>query len=101
MDRYVQKYRASGVIMFDALLMGGVESVAHLLVMLNFSSNFLIYCSVSAQFKARDLNQSIKSNQSMNWQRTYADKKNKIRQCAGYSRNQNQNMTVGLFQEYI
>jgi len=29
-----------------------LESVAHLLVMLNFSSNFLIYCSVSTQFKA-------------------------------------------------
>ena len=28
-----------------------LESVAHLLVMLNFSSNFLIYCSVSNQFK--------------------------------------------------
>ena len=28
-----------------------MESVAHLLVMLNFSSNFLIYCSVSNQFK--------------------------------------------------
>ena len=28
-----------------------LESVAHLLVMLNFSSNFLIYCSVSKQFK--------------------------------------------------
>ena len=28
-----------------------LESVAHLLVMLNFSSNFLIYCSVSTQFK--------------------------------------------------
>ena len=27
------------------------ESVAHLMVMLNFSSNFLIYCSVSKQFK--------------------------------------------------
>eukprot|EP00090_Calanus_glacialis_P038798 TRINITY_DN67629_c0_g1_i1.p1 TRINITY_DN67629_c0_g1~~TRINITY_DN67629_c0_g1_i1.p1 ORF type:complete len:261 (-),score=67.39 TRINITY_DN67629_c0_g1_i1:107-889(-) len=29
-----------------------LESVAHVLVMLNFSSNFLIYCSVSNQFKA-------------------------------------------------
>ena len=29
-----------------------LESVAHLLVMLNFSSNFLIYCSVSNQFKS-------------------------------------------------
>ena len=29
-----------------------LESVAHLLVMFNFSSNFLIYCSVSHQFKA-------------------------------------------------
>ena len=29
-----------------------LESVAHLLVMLNFSTNFLIYCSVSKQFKA-------------------------------------------------
>ena len=29
-----------------------LESVAHLLVMFNFSSNFLIYCSVSNQFKA-------------------------------------------------
>ena len=29
-----------------------MESVAHLLVMFNFSSNFLIYCSVSNQFKA-------------------------------------------------
>ena len=29
-----------------------LESVAHLLVMLNFSSNFLIYCSVSKQFKS-------------------------------------------------
>ena len=28
-----------------------LESVAHLLVMLNSSSNFLIYCSVSKQFK--------------------------------------------------
>ena len=28
-----------------------LESVAHLLVMLNFSTNFLIYCSVSAPFK--------------------------------------------------
>ncbi|XP_023322269.1 FMRFamide receptor [Eurytemora carolleeae] len=28
-----------------------LESVAHLLVMLNFSSNFLVYCSVSSQFK--------------------------------------------------
>ena len=28
-----------------------LESVAHVLVMLNFSSNFLIYCSVSNQFK--------------------------------------------------
>ena len=28
-----------------------MESVAHLLVMLNFSSNFLVYCSVSNQFK--------------------------------------------------
>ena len=28
-----------------------LESVAHLMVMLNFSSNFLIYCSVSKQFK--------------------------------------------------
>ena len=28
-----------------------MESVAHLMVMLNFSSNFLIYCSVSKQFK--------------------------------------------------
>ena len=28
-----------------------MESVAHLLVMLNSSSNFLIYCSVSNQFK--------------------------------------------------
>ena len=29
-----------------------LESVAHLLVMFNFSSNFLIYCSVSNQFKS-------------------------------------------------
>ena len=29
-----------------------LESVAHLLVMVNFSSNFLVYCSVSQQFKA-------------------------------------------------
>ena len=29
-----------------------LESVAHLLVMLNFSTNFLVYCSVSNQFKA-------------------------------------------------
>ena len=29
-----------------------LESVAHLLVMLNFSTNFLIYCSVSAPFKS-------------------------------------------------
>ena len=29
-----------------------LESVAHLLVMLNVSSNFLIYCSVSSPFKA-------------------------------------------------
>merc|ERR1719219_2580793 len=29
-----------------------LESVAHLLVIFNFSSNFLIYCSVSTQFKA-------------------------------------------------
>jgi len=29
-----------------------LESVGHLLVMINFSSNFLIYCSVSNQFKA-------------------------------------------------
>jgi hypothetical protein len=29
-----------------------LESVAHVLVMINFSSNFLIYCSVSNQFKA-------------------------------------------------
>ena len=29
-----------------------LESVAHLLVMFNFSSNFLVYCSVSNQFKA-------------------------------------------------
>ena len=29
-----------------------LESVAHVLVMLNFSSTFLIYCSVSNQFKA-------------------------------------------------
>ena len=28
-----------------------LESVAHLLVMLNFSTNFIIYCSVSAPFK--------------------------------------------------
>ena len=28
-----------------------LESVAHLLVMLNFSTNFLVYCSVSKQFK--------------------------------------------------
>ena len=28
-----------------------LESVAHLLVMLNVSSNFLIYCSVSSPFK--------------------------------------------------
>ena len=28
-----------------------LESVAHLLVMVNFSTNFLIYCSVSKQFK--------------------------------------------------
>ena len=28
-----------------------LESVAHLLVMFNFSSNFLVYCSVSHQFK--------------------------------------------------
>ena len=28
-----------------------LESVAHLLVMLNFSTNFLIYCSVSSPFK--------------------------------------------------
>ena len=28
-----------------------LESVAHLLVMLNFSTNFLIYCSVSAPIK--------------------------------------------------
>ena len=28
-----------------------MESVAHLMVMLNFSSNFLVYCSVSNQFK--------------------------------------------------
>ena len=28
-----------------------MESVAHLMVMLNFSSNFLIYCWVSKQFK--------------------------------------------------
>ena len=28
-----------------------LESVVHLLVMLNFSTNFLIYCSVSAPFK--------------------------------------------------
>ena len=28
-----------------------LESVAHLLVMINSSSNFLIYCSVSTQFK--------------------------------------------------
>ena len=29
-----------------------LESVSHLLVMLNFSSNFLIYCSASNQFKS-------------------------------------------------
>lgn len=29
-----------------------LESVAHLLVMINFSTNFLIYCSVSKQFKS-------------------------------------------------
>ena len=29
-----------------------LESVAHLLVMFNFSTNFLVYCSVSNQFKA-------------------------------------------------
>ena len=29
-----------------------LESVAHLLVMFNFSSNFLVYCSVSQQFKS-------------------------------------------------
>ena len=29
-----------------------LESVAHLLVMFNCSSNFLVYCSVSQQFKA-------------------------------------------------
>ena len=29
-----------------------LESLAYLLVMLNFSSNFLVYCSVSEQFKA-------------------------------------------------
>ena len=29
-----------------------LESVAHLLVMVNFSTNFLIYCSVSKQFKS-------------------------------------------------
>ena len=28
-----------------------LESVAHLLVMINFSSNFLVYCFVSKQFK--------------------------------------------------
>ena len=28
-----------------------LESVAHLLVMINFSTNFIIYCSVSAPFK--------------------------------------------------
>ena len=28
-----------------------MESVVHLMVMLNFYSNFLIYCSVSKQFK--------------------------------------------------
>jgi hypothetical protein len=35
------------------------ESVAHLLVMLNFSSNFLIYCSVSTQFKVINLTLKI------------------------------------------
>ena len=29
-----------------------LESLAHLLVMFNFSSNFIVYCSVSQQFKA-------------------------------------------------
>ena len=29
-----------------------LESVAHLLVMFNFSSNFLVYCCCSRQFKS-------------------------------------------------
>ena len=28
-----------------------LESLAHLLVMVNFSSNFLVYCSTSSPFK--------------------------------------------------
>jgi hypothetical protein len=41
----------------DGLL--GVESVAHLLAMLNFSSNFLVYYSVSAPFKEKTSLQEI------------------------------------------
>ena len=29
-----------------------LESLAHLLVMVNFSSNFLVYCSTSSPFKS-------------------------------------------------
>ena len=43
-----------------------LESVAHLLVMLNFSTNFIIYCSVSAPFK-RALSKVIVKLQGMMW----------------------------------
>jgi hypothetical protein len=44
---------AKNIVRKKMMISWGVESVAHLLVMLNFSSNFLIYCSVSAQFKEK------------------------------------------------
>ena len=40
-----------------------LESMAHLLVMLNVSSNFLIYCSVSSPFKVALSKVSLARNQ--------------------------------------
>ena len=44
--------KQAGMQYVPALWVMCLESVAHLLVMFNCSSNFLVYCSVSHQFKA-------------------------------------------------